>query len=281
MDIKGYYEFIMSVPEESREAVTYKLTEMGSTGFFEKTVNIAAYFKGTSDITLLCDELEQFRDVLRSSGLDPDFSYEYTLLPEQDWNEEWKKSFTPINVGDNLTIIPSWLTDDSGRTSIIIDPGMAFGTGHHETTQRCLTIIEKLSEGGRISFLDVGTGTGILAIGAAKLGLGPVTAVDIDPLAVDLAQRNAGINKLDGITISEGGIEKVNGSFDIIMANLISELLIRISHEIARHVNPGGTVILSGMITGQENGVINAMGKAGLALEEKFVDDKWVTLLFA
>ena len=250
MNMKGYYEFIMSVPDESREAVTYKLAEMGSTGFFEKTVNIAAYFEGTSDIAVLCDELEQFRGVLRSSGLDPDFSYDYILLPEMDWNEEWKKSFTPINVGENLTIVPSWLQDDSGRTSIIIDPGMAFGTGHHETTKRCLMMIEKLSEGGKRSLLDIGTGTGILAIGAAKMGIGPVTGVDIDPQAVDLAQRNAGINELDGITIYEGGIARVTGLFDIIIANLISELLIKIAHEIVLRVKTGGIVILSGMITG-------------------------------
>ena len=278
--MKGYYEFIISVPDESREAVMYKLAEMGSTGFFEKTVNIAAYFEGTSDINALCDELEQFRGVLRSSGLDPDFSYDYILLPEKDWNEEWKKSFKPINVGENLTIVPSWLQDDSGRTSIIIDPGMAFGTGHHETTKRCLMIIERLSQGGQMSLLDVGTGTGILAIGAAKLGMGPVTGVDIDPLAIELALRNAGMNELPDITFIEGGIERVSGSFNIIIANLISDLLIKISHAIVLHVNLGGTVILSGMIVGQENGVINAMQKEGLALEKKFIDDKWVTLIF-
>jgi ribosomal protein L11 methyltransferase len=279
MNMKGYYEFIMSVSDESREAIMYKLAEMGSTGFFEKTVNIASYFEGTSDITALCDELEQFRGVLRSSGLDPDFSYDYILLPEKDWNEEWKKSFKPINVGENLTIVPSWLQDDSGRTSIIIDPGMAFGTGHHETTKRCLMILERLSKGGQRSLLDVGTGTGILAIGAAKLGMGPVTGVDIDPLAIELALRNAEMNELPGITMFEGGIERVAGSYDVIMANLISELLIKTAHEIAKRLSPGGKAILSGMITGQETGVIKVIEKAGLALENKYVDEKWVTLL--
>ena len=126
--------------------------------------------------------------------------------------------------------------------------------------------------------LDVGTGTGILAIGAARLGMKPVTAVDIDPLAIELALRNAGINNLAGTTIYEGGIERVFGSFDVITANLISELLIKIAPEIVRCLNPGGIAILSGMISGQEEGVINAIEKAGLALETKYVDDKWVTL---
>lgn len=278
--MKGYYEFIMSVPNESREAVMYKLAEMGSTGFFEKTVNIAAYFEGESNINALCDELERFRGVLRSSGLDPDFSYEYILLPGKDWNEEWKKGFTPINVGHDLTIVPSWLKDDSGRTSIIVDPGMAFGTGHHETTKRCLMIIERLSQRAQMSLLDVGTGTGILAIGAAKLGMGPVTGVDIDPLAIELALRNAEMNELPDITLCEAGIESIAGPFDIIIANLISQLLIKIAPEIVRCLNPGGTAILSGMITGQDPAVINALEKAGLTLEKKYVDDKWVTLMF-
>ncbi len=280
INTNGYYEIIMSVPDESREAVTYKLTELGSTGFFEKSVNIVAYFEDKCDIAALCDDLEKFRSVLLSSGLNPDFSYDYVLLPGKDWNEEWKKSFKPIDVGNNLTIIPSWLESDTDRISIIVDPGMAFGTGHHETTKRCLMLIEELSVSVGQSLLDIGTGTGILAIGAAKLGMGPVAGVDIDPLAVDLAGRNAAINNLGSITIYEGGIERITGSFDVIMANLISELLIKIAPEIVRCLNHGGIAILSGMISGQENGVINAIEKEGLSLGGKYVDDKWVTLIF-
>ena len=125
------------------------------------------------------------------AGLDPFFSFEYSLLPEKDWNENWKKNFIPIDIGNNLTIIPSWLKKDTSRIPVIIDPGMVFGTGYHETSQTCLVLIEEIAQEIRKdSCLDIGTGSGILAIGAAKLGFRHVTAVDIDPMAIDAAVRN-------------------------------------------------------------------------------------------
>jgi ribosomal protein L11 methyltransferase len=167
----GYYEFTINAPDESREAILNKLSEMGSTGFLEQDGILLAYFEKKLDIASVCVELARFRDVLRASGLNPAFSFEYSLLPEKDWNETWKKSFAPIDIGENLTIIPSWLKKDTDRIPVIIDPGMVFGTGYHETSQTCLAIIEKIAKGDRKdSCLDIGTGSGILAIGAAKLG---------------------------------------------------------------------------------------------------------------
>ncbi len=278
--MQGYFEIIITSPDESREALTHRLLEMGSTGLIEDNDKIIAYFQGSADIDGLRSELDRFRDVLISSGLNPGFTYDYNHLPEKDWNEEWKKSFTPIDAGDNLTVVPSWIEPDTERLTLIIDPGMAFGTGHHETTKRCLELIEHLSGAQGGSVLDIGTGTGVLAIGASKMGFGPVTAVDIDPLAVELAGRNAGTNGLENVVIKEGDVSAVSGAFDLILANLISEVLIDIAPDISSRLNPGGTAILSGMIVGQEEGVIEAIQKAGLALKDKYIDDKWVTLVF-
>lgn len=278
----AYYELTITAPAESQDAIMNKMTEMGSTGFFEKDGKILAYFGDKTDIAGVCDGLSGFRDVLRSSGLDPVFSFEYALLPEKDWNENWKKNFAPIDVGEDLTIIPSWLKKNTGRIPVIIDPGMVFGTGYHETSQTCLIIMEKIARGDhKKSCLDIGTGSGILAIGAAKLGFRHVTAVDIDPMAIDAAKRNVEENSLLNVVIKEGDITAVDGPFDLIVANLLSGILVDIAHEVLIRLNPGGKAILSGMLTGQEGDVRKAYEKTGLKLSETVVSGKWVTLVFS
>ncbi len=277
-----YYEFAISAPHESREAITNKLAEMGSTGFLEQGENILAYFEDKENITFICNELAKFHDVLKASGLDPAFSFEYSLLPEKDWNENWKKNFLPIDIGENLTIIPSWLKKDTDRIPIIIDPGMVFGTGYHETSQTCLTLIEKISKGNKKeSCLDIGTGSGILAVGAAKLGFKNVIAVDIDPLAIDAALRNVEENDLSNVQVKTGDICTVDGPFDLIVANLLSGILVDIAREIVSRLNTEGKAILSGMLTGQEDEVIKAFEKAGLILSETIISGKWGTLVFS
>ncbi len=277
-----YYEFIISVPDESREAITNKIMELGSPGFFERDGSIIAYFDYRQDIRGLCNELNGFREVLKSSGLDSAFSFEYSLIPGQDWNESWKKSFSPIDVGENLTIGPSWIKPYTDRVPVIIDPGMVFGTGHHETTSPCLSLIEKYSgDSGGKDFLDIGTGTGILAIGAARLGFRHVTGVDTDPLAVDAAMYNVSLNGLKNVTSRQGNISDISGVFDLMAANLLSEILVLIAGDIISRLKPDGIAILSGMLTGQDDNVSRAMEDAGLVLKEKVVDGKWVTLIFS
>lgn len=276
-----YYEFIINVPEVSLDALTYKLKDLGSLGLYENGETLLAYFEHANNIDILCDELNSFRGVLESSGLDPSFFFTHTMLQAQDWNEAWKKGITPINAGNAITIIPPWEQAEEGRITIMIDSGMAFGTGHHETTRTCLARIEKLSlvHAGK-SLLDIGTGTGILAIGASKMGFSHILAVDTDPLAVDAARENIALNGIKNIEVKEGSISAVDGTFDVIIANLISSTLIEIAPEVASHLNADGLVILSGMLAGEENMVTDAYRKAGLDLTEKSFDDKWVTLEF-
>ncbi len=277
-----YYEFVFEVPEESREALSNRLSELGSEGLFEKGLNIHAFFKASVNPDELCSALSAFRDILKTSGLDPDFSFCWSLLPEKDWNESWKAGFKPMEVGENLTIVPSWLESDTARVRLIIDPGMVFGTGHHETTRTCLALIEKFSmDSAGKTFLDIGTGTGILAICAAKLGFSHVTAVDTDPLCIEAAEKNALLNSLDSISFIAGDIHAVSGAFDMITANLLSGILTGIAYEIASGLKPGGTAILSGILTGQEFEVIEAYEKEGLTLNEKLLSGTWVTLVFA
>lgn len=211
-----YYEFKITVADNARDALTQRVMEMGCPGVIEEDGRIIAYFDEGLDINMISDELASFDTVLKNAGLDSGLYFEYCLLPDTDWNETWKKSFTPIDAGV-FTILPPWEKEDSHRLNLIIDPGMAFGTGHHETTRRCLMIIERFSgECGKDCFLDIGTGTGVLAIAASKSGYNYVTGVDTDPLAIDAALRNVALNSPGNIEIRAGTIEEVEGTFDTV-----------------------------------------------------------------
>jgi len=278
----GYYEFTVTAPDESKDALLHKMSEMGCLGVSETGKRIIAYFKDTHDIIQLRDGLESFKSVLKQSGLDPGFSFDYLYLSERDWNEPWKKRFIPMDVGEQLSILPPWEKRGHSRIPLIIDPGMAFGTGHHETTKACLQIIERFSKTSpKERFLDVGTGTGILAIAASRLGFKTVVGVDIDPLAIDAAKRNAELNSLQNVEILEGTIAGVQGAFDMIAANLMSEVLISIAPDIAARLNYGGITILSGMLKGQEDDVLHAMRRSGLSAIEDLVDGRWFSLVLA
>ncbi len=277
-----YIEIRIRPAEESRDALINKMSEMGSIGFVELDGEVSGYFEPDRTAEALCDELDRFRPVLKASGLDASFSLSHNVLPERDWNETWKKGFRPIDVGENLCIIPSWIQPETDRIPVIIDPGMVFGTGHHETTRTCLSLMERTARiSSRKAFLDIGTGTGILAIGASRLGFEHVTAVDIDPLAVDAAERNAELNSCANITVLQGTIDDAGAGFDLIAANLLAEILIDIAPALSERLNPGGRAILSGMLVGQEQAVIDAMTSAGLSLQEQIIDDKWVSLMIS
>ncbi|MCL4491872.1 MAG: 50S ribosomal protein L11 methyltransferase [Nitrospirae bacterium] len=275
----GYYEFTVKTADESRDALMQRTSAAGCLGMIENEKDIIAYFRDTQGINELAENLNSFKTILRESGLDSTLSFEYVFISERDWNESWKKKFKPIDVGDIFSVLPPWEEKKSGRINLVIDPGMAFGTGHHETTKTCLMLIEKLSSGKKKeSFLDVGTGTGILAIAASVIGYKYVVGVDIDPLAVDASLRNVKLNNLDNIAIREGSVSAVEGPYDFIAANLMSEILIQIAPELAPRLNRSGAALLSGMLTGQEDGVITAMENCGLRFLEKFADGRWVSV---
>lgn len=279
----GYYEFKIKISDESKDALIQIMSAAGCLGVVENDKNITAYFPDFLGINKITETINSSREILKKSGLDYEMSFEYVFIGERDWNESWKKKFKPIDVGENLTILPPWEDTDNGRTNLIIDPGMAFGTGHHETTKTCLTLIERFSKDLIPplvnSFLDFGTGTGILAIAALKLGFKHAVCVDIDPLAVDAAQRNAELNNLKDIEIKKGSIADADGMFDFISANLMSEILIQNAREIGSRLNKSGIALLSGMIVGQEDDVITAMKKEGLHVLEKIYDGRWVSVL--
>jgi ribosomal protein L11 methyltransferase len=206
-------------------------------------------------------------------------------IPDQDWNETWKASFTPIDVDDDTVILPPWLAKAYGgaKKPLIIDPGMAFGTGHHPTTRECIravTLCARLAP-GRGAMLDVGTGTGVLAIQGALLGFCPVVGLDIDPAAIDAARRNAEWNGVsDRISMRRGGIETVlSGPYALITANLLLNILVAYAPRFKTLAAPGGFLVLSGILASQEDTLAEALHGSGLTVRERHPSEEWVTLI--
>lgn len=276
----AHYELKLTAPAETNEYLIAMLTRKKCLGFLEEENLLTAYFTENYDMQAVVQELSIINELRKKTGMSGSITFSYTLLPDQDWNETWKKSFVPLDVGKRFTILPPWERQNQGRINLIIDPGMAFGTGHHETTRSCLVLLEQY-DGRTVKerFLDVGTGSGILAIAAAKIGYKHVTGVDTDQLATDAARLNVQLNQVPHVEIREGSITEITNRFDCITANIISGVLIQLASGIAAHLEPSGIAILSGILTDQTDEVAAAMQKTGLQIRERFQDGKWISLV--
>jgi ribosomal protein L11 methyltransferase len=275
-----YHEVTIRIPALFRDALIQRLTRAAvCLGVIEKDDSVTAFFPETADMTSISNELSIMQSLLEKSGRESALTVDYAIITDQDWNESWKKGFVPIDVGDRFTILPPWEQPKKGRLNLIIDPAMAFGTGHHETTRSCLVLMEKHgATSSKNSFLDLGTGTGILAIAALKLGFRRVVAVDTDVLAVEAARKNAALNHAEGIEIRECSLSSLSETYDFMAANIISGVLELLAPLIAAHVKPGGIIVLSGILGGQDDDVLSAMTQAGLNLLERYPDGKWISL---
>lgn len=208
---------------------------------------------------------------------------EVRQLAEEDWAEAWKEHFHVHRIGERTVIKPSWraYTPAPGEIVIELDPGMAFGTGLHPTTQLCLMEIERVVRPGD-SLLDLGTGSGILAIAAARLGATPVLAVDNDAVAVEVARANVAANGLAN-TIAVGNatlpLPSDTGPFRVLVANIIARVIADLARQIAVALVPGGTLIASGIIAEREADVVAALGAAGLMVTRRRKDGDWVALV--
>jgi ribosomal protein L11 methyltransferase len=275
-----YHEFTIHIGTTARQPVIQRLMDLGCLGLVEQDDSITAYLPGTADPAGISAELSMMQALLRATDPGNEFRFTHAMLPDQDWNEEWKKGFVPIDLGKRFTILPPWEAPKPGRSNIIVDPGQAFGTGHHETTRSCLVLLEKYSlTSKRERCLDVGTGTGILAIAASMLGFREVVAVDTDQLAIDATKKNAELNKISGIDVHLGGIEEASGRFDMITANILATILISLAPMLAERLREDGVLILSGILAGQDEEVLAAMQQFGLRCKEVFPDAKWRSLV--
>jgi ribosomal protein L11 methyltransferase len=215
---------------------------------------------------------------------------EYRSVVEADWSEAWKANFQPIRIGRRLHIIPAWLNPPLGPDDVAVrlDPGMAFGTGTHPTTQLCLQAIERHLKPGQ-PMLDLGTGSGILAIAAARLGAGPILAVDIDDEAVRVARENAAANGVaDRVTLDTGGLAEVLAGrygpqwvgVPFVVANILARVIVLLLEQgLAQTVAPGGLLVLSGILDSQAYQVRAALEPNGLTLLAQEQIDDWVAII--
>jgi ribosomal protein L11 methyltransferase len=283
----------LSISRDAEDTARALLFDMGSNGIVTLDessggVRLGAYFDDVkkADGIKLALEAEfarlGLRNALGKTSISP--------VSEQDWMQKWKEGFEAIDVGERLIIAPSWKlpSDGAGRIVIQIDPGMAFGTGTHETTRLCLEAIERHWRGG--SVIDVGTGTGILAIAAALLApespppLRPelkVVAIDIDPQAVDVARENTAINRVsDRIELHEGQPRDFAGEeFDVVVANLTAEVIIDLMSDLVACLAPGGLMILSGILSELAEDVERALLAYGFAVIERRVSGEWCAMV--
>lgn len=228
-------------------------------------------------------------------------------LEEEDWANAWKQHYSILRVGERTVVVPSWLEYEPKPDDIVIslDPGMAFGTGLHPTTQLCLRLLEHYAKPG-LRTLDLGTGSGILAIAAAKLGAGPVLAIDNDPVAAQVAAENVQANQIaHAVTAAEGSLgagqrmghwltgdfgedaQQLEGEtsatdtlqFDLIAANLIAKVLVILANDLAAALVPGGILVSSGIIDTKEADVTEAFTAAGLRQLERHSEGEWIALV--
>ncbi len=207
------------------------------------------------------------------------------IVKMEDWAENWKQNFSALQIGSRLVIHPSWedYQAKAGEAVIEIDPGMAFGTGSHGTTLLCLEMIAELFDAAEApaDMLDVGTGSGILALGAAALGCQRILANDIDPLACKVARENVAKNGFaEQIEITPQPLEELAGEFDLVVANILAEENVRLKDALLQHTRPGGWLVLSGIL--REKEALVREGFAGLPLTDfpTRVQDDWICLLY-
>ena len=229
---------------------------------------------------------------LQAFGLRPIGELETRVVHEADWAEAWKEHFPVLRVGRRLVIKPTWRRHRrvTGDVILALDPGMAFGTGLHPTTRLCLAAVEDLADRGLFSrgsaadgsarVLDVGIGSGILAIAAGLLGAGELFGVDPDPIAVEAATANAARNRLASrIRIRQGSLPTREPPFDVVLANLIASVLVALAAELRDELGPGGTLVASGIFIDREDDVRQALEAVGMSVTARSAEGEWVALV--
>lgn len=283
MDVKGIsIEDPNDLIGRSEGPLTWDFADINIFEYGEDTAVVRAYFNVDEDINNLIAEIEKKINDAKAFGVNiEDYKITNVVVDEEDWNTQWKKYYKPTKVGDKFIIKPLWEEYEAKEGEIILhmDPGMAFGTGTHETTRMCLEAVEDYMRKDTTVF-DIGTGSGILAIGSSKLGAKEVIGVDLDIVAVNSAKENVGYNDLKNVTILHGNLmDVVEGNADIIVANIIAEVILILIDDVKKKLNDGGIFISSGIIKEKEAMVKEGLASKGFDILETRREGEWVCIV--
>lgn len=299
-----WWEIYVQSPESLSEIVSEYLVQLGSSAV---VVHETAKLRPQDDVCIIItpeavgwvvlqgafpadeslhihiESLQYWLQQLARRNASPPFALSYRLLQHTDYLTQWQHFFQPILIGERLLIRPPWETDavDPDIACLTLEPGLAFGTGTHPTTYRCLELLtEHLPAMRGPHVLDVGCGSGILSLAALKLGARAAVGVDIDSQAIAVARRNAEFNDLQHcVRFAHGSWDVTEGLFDIIMANIYLGPLLQMIPPLAQRLAPHGFLLVSGILETQEEAVVQAFGAAGLCLRQRAAEDAWVTLM--
>ena len=273
-----YTEDYSDVEEMSKIIAHSDLIEKDLLQRDKTSAKIHIYLSPEADVS---EKIENLRSLLTAAGIN--YSISTAEVHDSDWADNWKKYFKPFDVGDRLAICPTWekYTGSDSRKVLKIDPGAAFGSGTHETTRLCLEALEKyVSSGKRI--LDIGCGSGILSIAALLLGADSACGVDIDAAAVKTAKENGEINGFSEpkLTYLQGDLAgAVEGKFDIITANIVADVIIRLLPDLRRYMSDGGVALLSGIISERSKEVERHIEENNFSIVKKSDNNGWACIV--
>jgi ribosomal protein L11 methyltransferase len=254
----------LPVVPEAAEAAAASLWAAGALGVWERPGQLVAWFHAPVDLAGL-------------PGLATSVPA-WSVEPPRDWQAAWKATIQPVRAGGTV-LVPSWLIDwytpEPGDLTLVLDPGQAFGSGHHATTALCLEALERLDLDGA-SVADIGCGTGVLAIAAARRGATEVLAIDLDPDAVAVTRANAARNQA-GVTALVGSIDAIPGPVDVVVANLVTDVLVDLAGPLVAATR--GTLVVSGIAAERGGRVVAALEAAGARVERREDRDGWVALV--
>ncbi len=280
---KTWYSIEIECDPALADAVGSYLLDRGAPGLQTEERGPRTAVTGHFEDSKVAGEVEAFLDLLPElmpGSERPVMSH--SSIEEANWAENWKDHFPPLEIGSRVFVHPPWVCDiPDGRVGIELDPGMAFGTGHHGSTRGCLAALDALVRPGTTrGILDLGTGSGVLAIAAIKLGASAALAIDIDPEACEIAAANTRANRVaEQIEVSPH-LDPGRTGFDLIVANIFSGMLIGFANDIARRLEPGGHAIGAGLETPEASDVIEAWTNAGMQSVHEYQVEGWSTLVF-
>ena len=270
------------IPDPSKPHGIWEIIDPKLLDQMPEDVLVHAWFEENSALPSLLETIRGRLSGMDASGSFGSLAMETRSVNDEAWTDVWKKYFKPFYAGKHLVVKPTWepFTPKTGDLVIEIDPGMAFGSGTHETTGMCLSMLEEIISGGE-EIIDVGTGSGILAIGAALLGAGHVLAIDIDPDAVKVARENVRKNHVENtVSVQEGNLlDRVSAVCDICVANISSDVIISFAAPMMNHIRTGGLFLCSGIVSQRSGEVEQALLSAGYEILRKEIRGEWTAFL--